>query len=69
MATGGQIYPLLCRSTLRFMALNAFEASTSGMASVLSYSNKLFIAYTAASHPAFWPAHNFRDPALLIMSV
>ena len=44
-----------CRAEALLSALNALEASIRSMASVLSASKIMFIAWSKASFPDFWP--------------
>ena len=61
VAIAGQTTLTLWRNAFLFNESNAFVASISS-ASVSSSSNIWRIPFTAASHPASWPAQSWRDP-------
>ena len=58
----GQILSQFNRVACLFNRLNAFVASTRIIASVSSSTKRYSIAWTAASHPASCPAHNWMEP-------
>ena len=61
-AMGGQILLKLGRASCLFRELNVFEASTSNIASVSSFSKAALVACTAASIPGTWLPHSCWQP-------
>ena len=63
VAIEGQSALMFLRAAWRFSSLNALLASTSRTASQSGLLKAWFMACTAASAPAFWPAQSWRETA------
>ena len=68
VVTAGQIKCMLWSAAFLFRELNALEASTRSTPSVSLSVNRCLMAWIAASHPPFCPAHTCTDPAAACIS-